>query len=132
MRALATGQVVESKNPHFPVGSAVQGLFGWQEYCLVENPRKFSLSLLPSLPGIEESNFLSVLGADSSNISDQKLISGITGLTAYFGLFKIGKPKAGETVLVSGAAGGVGSIVGQLAKHFGCRVGAFVSCLEVC
>ena len=98
------GEVVESKNPKFAPGDVVQGEFGWQEYAVTggKGIRKIDPSIAP--------------------ISTAVGILGMPGLTAYFGLLDIGQPKAGETVVVSGAAGAVGSIVGQIAKIKGCRV----------
>jgi NADPH-dependent curcumin reductase CurA len=98
------GEVIVSNNPRFAVGDVVQGEFGWQEYTISNGKgvRKVDPSIAPV------STALGVLG--------------MPGLTAYFGLLDIGKPKAGETVLVSGAAGAVGGIVGQIAKIKGCRV----------
>ena len=85
-------------------GDFVEGLFGWQEYAVSNGKgvRKLDPALAPV------STALGVLG--------------MPGLTAYFGLLDIGKPRAGETVVVSGAAGAVGSIAGQIAKIKGCRV----------
>ena len=98
------GKVVESQSDLFEVGDFVIGSLGWQEFSIAkENTvRKIDPKLAPV------SAYLSVLG--------------MTGLTAYFGLLDIGKPKTGETVVVSGAAGAVGSIVGQIAKIKGARV----------
>ncbi|MGD9723190.1 MAG: NADP-dependent oxidoreductase [Pirellulales bacterium] len=98
------GEVVESKNPRFAVGDIVQGEFGWQQYAITNGKgvRKIDPSIAP--------------------VSTAIGILGMPGLTAYFGLLDIGQPKAGETVVVSGAAGAVGSIVGQIAKIKGCRV----------
>jgi NADPH-dependent curcumin reductase CurA len=100
----AVGEVVESQNPKFAVGDIVQGEFGWQTYPLTNGKgiRKVDPSIAP--------------------ISTSLGILGMPGLTAYFGLLDIGQPKAGETVVVSGAAGAVGGIVGQIAKIKGCRV----------
>lgn len=106
MRASAVAEVVESRDPALPVGTLVQGMFGWQEFA-VAGPS----SLLPpiALPeGTPPTMPLSVFGA--------------TSFTAYFGLLDVGKPVAGETVVVSGAAGATGSMVVQLAKLKGCRV----------
>ena len=97
-------EVVESKNDNFKKGDFVSNLLEWKEYQVStgEGLQKLAPSLQP----------LSVyLG-----------IVGMTGMTAYMGLTKIGKPKAGETIVVSGAAGAVGSVVGQIGKILGCRV----------
>jgi NADPH-dependent curcumin reductase CurA len=99
----STGEVVESDDGRFSPGDMVVGQLGWQEYAVA---RGGSLRLVP--PGLEPPTLaLHVVGA--------------TGLTAYFGLFDVGRPRAGDTVVVSGAAGAVGQIVGQLAKLAGCR-----------
>ena len=97
------GEVVKSKNPSFKKGEIVQGNLGWQEY------------------GISNGEELVKVNPDIAPISTALGILGMPGLTAYFGLFNICQPKAGEIVLVSGAAGAVGSIVGQLARIEGCR-----------
>jgi NADPH-dependent curcumin reductase CurA len=99
----AVAEVVESKVPAYAKGDLVFADTGWQEYAAV-NART-----VQKLPRIEPlSHLLSVYG--------------IAGLTAYFGLLNVGKPKAGETVVVSAAAGSVGVFVGQIAKLKGCRV----------
>jgi NADPH-dependent curcumin reductase CurA len=99
----AVGEVVESQDPRFAPGDLVVGQLGWQEYAVV---RGGTLRKLP--PGLEPPTLaLHVVGA--------------TGFTAYFGLFDVCRPKPGDTVVVSGAAGAVGQIVGQLARLAGCR-----------
>ncbi|MGP4002354.1 NADP-dependent oxidoreductase [Streptomyces sp. 8N706] len=104
MRAVGVGRVVASRHPDFAVGDHVSGMFGVQEYCVSDGRgvTKADPALAP-LPV-----YLGTLGG--------------TGLTAYFGLIDIGRPEAGQTVVVSGAAGAVGSVVGQIAKILGCRV----------
>jgi NADPH-dependent curcumin reductase CurA len=100
----ATATVQETKSDLFKKGDTVVGSFYWQEQMVVSDKslKKIDLKIAP------ESYHLGVLG--------------MTGLTAYFGLIDIGKPKKGETVVVSGAAGAVGVVVGQIAKIQGCRV----------
>lgn len=107
MRAGSVGQVVESKNPDFARGDIVQTTGGWQDFVVVA-PATSVMGLNKVPAGITPEMMMSVLG--------------VTGLTAYWGLLDLGAPKAGETVLVSGAAGATGSVVGQIAKIKGCRV----------
>jgi NADPH-dependent curcumin reductase CurA len=106
MRAGSIGRVVESRSPLLAPGDCVEGLAGWQEYSVVKAGGPFGATKLP--PGLDPKLLLGVLG--------------VTGLTAYFGLLDLGQPKAGETVVVSGAAGATGSIAGQIARLKGCRV----------
>ena len=103
MRALGVGHVVESRHPGFAVGGDVSGIFGVQSYAVSDGTEvnKIDTALAPAPV------HLSALG--------------ISGLTAYFGLLDVGRPEPGQTVLVSGAAGSVGSIVGQIARIKGCR-----------
>ena len=103
MAGWGLGEVVKSNSDKFAAGDLVSGEFGWQEFSV--SPARM---LTKHDKAHKPEHILGVLG--------------ITGLTAYFGLLDIGHPRAGETVLVSGAAGAVGSIVGQLAKIAGCRV----------
>jgi NADPH-dependent curcumin reductase CurA len=98
------GEVVESNHAGFARGEIVVGMFGWQEYALSDGSGVGKVD--PKLAAISTS--LGVLG--------------MPGLSAYFGLLEIGKPQPGETVVVSGAAGAVGSVAGQIAKIQGCRV----------
>lgn len=107
MRAGSVGQVVESNNPDFAKGDIVQTTGGWQDFVVVA-PETSVMGLNKVPAGITPEMMMSVLG--------------VTGLTAYWGLLDLGAPKAGETVLVSGAAGATGSVVGQIAKIKGCRV----------
>lgn len=102
MRGSGIGEVVASNGGRFAVGDLVFGTTGWTEYLVTDGQdlTKVETDLPPTA-------VLSVLGT--------------TGVTAYCGLFKVGRPLAGDTVLVSGAAGATGSIVGQLAKIAGCR-----------
>ncbi len=104
MRAGAVGKVVESKHEGFAVGDYVYGTTGVQQYALSDGKGLFKVQkgMVPL------SNYLGVMG--------------MTGFTAYFGLLHVGEPKEGEVVLVSGAAGAVGSVVGQIAKLKGCYV----------
>jgi len=104
MRAGAVGKVIASKHPGFAVGDFVSGGFGVQEYAL--------------------SNGKGVIKVDTRFAALPVYLGtlGMPGMTAYFGLLDIGKPKEGETVVVSGAAGAVGTVVGQIARLKGCRV----------
>jgi NADPH-dependent curcumin reductase CurA len=104
MRAPAVGRVEASRHSDFSAGEFVTGMFGWQDYAAVEAKviqRKITETDLP--------------------ISTSLGVLGLNGLTAYFALQEIGQPKTGETVVVSTAAGAVGSCVGQIAKIKGCR-----------
>ena len=116
MRAGALARVVASNTPHYEVGQLVQGLLGWQDYAVVSasNP----VTVMPDIPGVAPSQFLGALG--------------MTGITAYVGMLDIGAPQPGETVVVSAAAGAVGSIAGQLAKTQGARVVGIAGGPEKC
>jgi NADPH-dependent curcumin reductase CurA len=104
MRALGVGKVVESQHPKFAVGDYVQGVLGVQDY-FVGEPKGFN-KVDPKLVPLPV--YLAALG--------------MTGMSAYFALIEVGQPKVGDTVVISGAAGAVGSIAGQIAKIKGCRV----------
>lgn len=108
------GKVIKSNHSKFPEGSFVHGPTGIQEYCITDGKGWISIdpNILP-LP-----RYLGTLG--------------MPGFTAYFGLLDVGQPKEGETVLVSGAAGAVGSVVGQIAKIIGCRVVGIAGGPEKC
>jgi NADPH-dependent curcumin reductase CurA len=114
MRALGAGRVIASKHEKLAEGDLVTGLMGVQEYAL--------------LPG---DSLLKVDG-DPSGLPVHIGTLGMPGMTAYFGLLDIGKPQAGETVVVSGAAGAVGGLVGQIAKLKGCRVVGIAGGAEKC
>eukprot|EP01064_Diplonema_japonicum_P036090 TRINITY_DN8005_c0_g2_i1.p1 TRINITY_DN8005_c0_g2~~TRINITY_DN8005_c0_g2_i1.p1 ORF type:complete len:349 (+),score=91.41 TRINITY_DN8005_c0_g2_i1:32-1078(+) len=108
MLAQGVLKVVESKHPRFKVGDLAIGLCGWQDYCVSNGKDQVGARVLPPLPpGVSPTLTLSLFGT--------------TGLTAYFGLLNVGKMKKGDTVLVSGAAGATGSVVGQVAKIMGAK-----------
>jgi len=103
MRSSGIGEIIASEHADYQVGDRVMGMMGWQEYYLTDGTG---------------------LNKVTAPLPDEAILSvfALPGLTATQGLFSIGKPKAGETIVVSGAAGSVGSIVGQLAKAEGLRV----------
>lgn len=105
MRGGTVGMVMESRNPGFEAGDIVLGLLGWQDYAVDSGS---GVSKIPQGLPIPLTAYFGVLGGN--------------GLAAYFGLLDIGKPKAGETLVVSAAAGAVGSLVGQIGKIKGSRV----------
>ena len=104
MRAIAVGQVIKSRHPDYAPGDRVCGTFGWQLYAVSDGE-----------------NVMRKLGTDEAKPSLALGVLGLNGLTAYFGLLDTCNPQAGETVVVSTAAGAVGSCVGQIAKIKGCR-----------
>jgi NADPH-dependent curcumin reductase CurA len=108
MRSGGIGRVVSSTNEAFAKGGLVTGLLGWQDYVLVGEGESTLAMPLPQDLDVPVESLVGLLGT--------------TGITAYFGIEDIGKPQAGETVVVSAAAGGVGTIAGQLAKMRGARV----------
>lgn len=104
MRAFAVGDVLESRHPGYKVGDQVVGMLGWQEYSVVPAS---AIRYKVARQDLPLSLYLGVLG--------------LNGVTAYIGLTKFGEPRPGDTVVVSSAAGAVGSAVGQIAKALGCR-----------
>jgi len=114
MRAGAIGRVTESRHPDYQTGDLVTGMFGVQRYAVSDGRavRTVDISLAPAPV------HLGVLG--------------MTGLTAYFGLLDLGRPEPGQTVVVSGAAGAVGSVVGQIARVKGCRTVGIAGGPEKC
>jgi hypothetical protein len=106
MRSFAVGEIIESRDPQYQRGQLLQGLFGWQDYAIAKQGGEFPLMPVP----------------DGASIETAMSLLGNTGITAYFGLLEVGGAHAGQTVVVSGAAGATGSAVGQIAKIIGCRV----------
>jgi NADPH-dependent curcumin reductase CurA len=106
MQSFAIGQVLESRHPDFKTGDLVRGDFSWQDYVVTNGKGFGGVQKLPV--GVPPNLALSLFG--------------VNGLTAYFGITEIGQIKAGETVVVSSAAGATGSVAGQIAKIKGCRV----------
>lgn len=117
MRAGSVAQVVESNHPGFSEGDLVQTTGGWQDFTIV-NPTTSMLGINKIPDGVPLTMPLSILG--------------VTGLTAYWGLLDLGSPKQGDTVLVSGAAGATGSVVGQIARIKGCHVVGIAGGPEKC
>lgn len=117
MRAGGAGKVIASENPAFAVGDHVTGVLGIQEYALINAQGvKGLIKVDPKLVPLPV--YVGALG--------------LTGLTAYFGLLEVGQAKAGDTVLVSGAAGATGMMVGQIAKIKGCRAVGIAGGPEKC
>lgn len=117
IRAAGLGRVVASKHPSYTEGQLLQGFVGWQEWVVVSDAA-------PMMPVTEAP------GVDSDSVYMGVL--GMTGLTAWVGITQIGKPQEGETVVVSAAAGAVGSVAGQLAKAAGARVVGIAGGPEKC
>lgn len=104
MRAFTAGRIDQSSDPAWPVGTRVTGLFGWQDYAVVA-------------PGAIDHR----VDTDDLPLSAHLGVLGLNGITAHYGLMEIGRPRAGETVVVSTGAGAVGSCVAQIARLQGCR-----------
>jgi NADPH-dependent curcumin reductase CurA len=107
-------QVIASKNPAFAEGEIVQGNFGWQEYA------------------VSNGSDVRTVDAALAPVSTALGVLGMPGMTAYFGLLEVGQPVAGETVVISAAAGAVGSVVGQIARIKGCRAVGIAGGAEKC
>jgi NADPH-dependent curcumin reductase len=118
MRAFGLAEITESRHPDYKKGDKIMGLTGLQDHIILNFSQKHSFQKVPSIPFVSDTNFLSILG--------------LNGVTAYFGLLEVGKPKAGETLVVSAAAGATGSIVGQIGKIEGCRVVGIAGTDEKC
>jgi NADPH-dependent curcumin reductase CurA len=114
MRAPAAGRVIVSAEPSLPVGSWVTGMLGVQQYA------------------VARATYLQVIDAERAPVARYLGAAGLTGLTAYFGLLDVGKATGGETVVVSGAAGAVGSVAVQIAKLRGCRAIGIAGGAEKC
>ncbi|MEI6447387.1 MAG: NADP-dependent oxidoreductase [Actinomycetes bacterium] len=106
MRSGGIGRVVASNSPRYEVGQLVNGFTGWQDYVVASDSLPFTP--LPAIPGVPDSAFLGALG--------------MTGLTAYFGITDVAQVGEGDTVVISAAAGAVGSVAGQISKILGARV----------
>ena len=112
----SVGRVIESKTDHYEVGDIVTCFTGWQEYYVADEGQENIHKVVPN--GVPLQAFLGV--------------AGMPGRTGYCGLTYLGRPKAGETVVVAAAAGPVGSVVGQTAKQLGCRAVGIAGGAEKC
>ncbi len=112
MQGTVVGEVLQSNYAGLAVGDIVEAGLGWQEY------------------GVIDGAAARVIDPDAAPISTALGVLGMPGLTAYFGLFEVGRPVAGDTVVVSAASGAVGAVVGQLARNAGCRVIAIAGTQE--
>jgi len=116
LTAQMAGQVVESRRSDYRPGEMVQGFFGWEDYTVTDGSGFLPMSKVP--PGVPLNLAIGTLG--------------LTGLAAYFGVLAVGRPQKGETFLVSAAAGGVGSVAGQVAKIHGLHVFGIAGGAEKC
>jgi NADPH-dependent curcumin reductase CurA len=114
MRAGGIGRIIDTRHPDFAVGDLVYGVFGVQRFAL------------------SDGRGVTLVDTTLGSVPEHLGVLGISGLTAYFGLLDVGRPEAGQTVVVSGAAGSVGSIAGQIARIKGCRVVGIAGGPEKC
>jgi NADPH-dependent curcumin reductase CurA len=118
MRSAGLGEVIESNAPGFATGDLVFGLVGWQQYAVMKPGGPFPLTRVPRNTSLPPQTFLGVCGP--------------SGVTAYYGMLDLCKPQAGETAVVTGAAGSVGSVAGQLARFQGARAVGIAGGPEKC
>ncbi len=114
---VSAGEVIASRHPRFPVGSGVSAVMRWQDFTVLTP----DTSATPVLPVPDDMPMEDALG-----------VFGMNSLTAYFGMLRVGEPKPGETVVVSGAAGSTGSVAAQVARNIGCRVIGIAGGAEKC
>ncbi len=114
VQSIVLGRVIESRHPDYPAGAIVSARTAWEEYSLLDGSDL--CSVLEVDPGVPLFEYMATLGP--------------TGMTAWFGLLEIGRPRAGDVLLVSAAGGAVGSVVGQLGRLHGCRTIGLTSSAE--
>jgi NADPH-dependent curcumin reductase len=117
VRGVGIGSVVRSNHPEFPVGSNVMGAFGWQDFAVTDGSQDF---------------FMTLPDDASIPLPIQLALFGPAGIAAYFGVTEIARPREGESMAVSAAGGGVGSLAGQIGRLLGCRVVGIAGSEEKC
>ncbi len=117
MHGRGVGQIIASRHPEWPVGEIVHGKLGWREYAVADGSPYYLMYRVRQ---------------QVASVSTALGVLGVTGFTSYLGLVDVGAVRAGETVLVSGAAGGVGSNVGQIARNLGARAVGLAGTDEKC